>query len=208
LEGVHDASPGDWIIKGVKGEFYPCKPDIFALTYEPVDPQTATAIPQSEVAAKALEGQCPTCPVTPQRLREIAAILHGVRAELAEGDICKLADYLESPSAAPEPRVMLAAPDLLEACIVARDSMLLGSSLGLTAIKAAIERATGDPQTSLDEAQSMRDVTAKSISVEPDPPETKNGLEQSQRQPGNTPQTVRSPSSIVVKTAKEKQHAK
>jgi hypothetical protein len=28
------ASPGDWIIKGVKGEFYPCKPDIFELTYE------------------------------------------------------------------------------------------------------------------------------------------------------------------------------
>lgn len=35
LEGVMEASPGDWIIKGVKGEFYPCKPDIFAATYEP-----------------------------------------------------------------------------------------------------------------------------------------------------------------------------
>lgn len=34
LEGVMTAHPGDWIIKGVKGEFYPCKPDIFALTYE------------------------------------------------------------------------------------------------------------------------------------------------------------------------------
>ena len=33
---VHVASPGDWIIKGVKGEFYPCKPDIFEQTYEPV----------------------------------------------------------------------------------------------------------------------------------------------------------------------------
>lgn len=31
----HVASVGDWIIKGVQGEFYPCKPDIFALTYEP-----------------------------------------------------------------------------------------------------------------------------------------------------------------------------
>lgn len=29
-------SPGDWVIKGVKGEFYPCKPDIFEATYEPV----------------------------------------------------------------------------------------------------------------------------------------------------------------------------
>lgn len=34
LEGNHKASINDWIIKGVKGEFYPCKPDIFAATYE------------------------------------------------------------------------------------------------------------------------------------------------------------------------------
>ena len=36
LEGVMTAGAGDWIIKGVKGEFYPCKPDIFAATYEEV----------------------------------------------------------------------------------------------------------------------------------------------------------------------------
>ena len=36
LEGEHIASWGDWIIKGIKGEFYPCKPDIFKMTYEPV----------------------------------------------------------------------------------------------------------------------------------------------------------------------------
>lgn len=35
LEGNMIASTGDWIIKGVKGEFYPCKPDIFEATYEP-----------------------------------------------------------------------------------------------------------------------------------------------------------------------------
>lgn len=34
LEGEMTAEPGDWIIKGVKGEFYPCKPDIFEATYE------------------------------------------------------------------------------------------------------------------------------------------------------------------------------
>ena len=34
LEGDHRADIGDWIIKGVFGEFYPCKPDIFAATYE------------------------------------------------------------------------------------------------------------------------------------------------------------------------------
>ena len=37
LEGEIDASYGDWIIKGIMGEFYPCKPDIFELTYEKVD---------------------------------------------------------------------------------------------------------------------------------------------------------------------------
>ena len=37
LEGWHIVCPSDWIIKGVKGEFYPCKPDIFELTYEKVD---------------------------------------------------------------------------------------------------------------------------------------------------------------------------
>lgn len=35
LEGVMTAVLGDWIIKGVKGEFYPCKDDIFKMTYEP-----------------------------------------------------------------------------------------------------------------------------------------------------------------------------
>jgi hypothetical protein len=36
LEGTMSASPGDWIISGVKGELYPCKPDIFVATYDPV----------------------------------------------------------------------------------------------------------------------------------------------------------------------------
>lgn len=36
LEGEMTASLNDWIIKGIKGEFYPCKPDIFEATYEPV----------------------------------------------------------------------------------------------------------------------------------------------------------------------------
>jgi len=36
MEGEMTASAGDWIIKGVKGEFYPCKPDIFEATYDAV----------------------------------------------------------------------------------------------------------------------------------------------------------------------------
>lgn len=43
LEGDHYASPGDYIIKGINGEFYPCKPDIFAKTYE-----SATLTPPNE----------------------------------------------------------------------------------------------------------------------------------------------------------------
>ena len=37
LEGDHLGEYGDWIIQGVKGEFYPCKPDIFEQTYEPTN---------------------------------------------------------------------------------------------------------------------------------------------------------------------------
>lgn len=37
LEGVMHANKGDWIIQGVQGEFYPCKPEIFDATYEPAD---------------------------------------------------------------------------------------------------------------------------------------------------------------------------
>lgn len=37
LEGVMDVSKGDFVIKGVNGEFYPCKPDIFEKTYEAAD---------------------------------------------------------------------------------------------------------------------------------------------------------------------------
>ena len=37
LEGAHVVSINDWIIQGVKGELYPCKPDIFEMTYEPVE---------------------------------------------------------------------------------------------------------------------------------------------------------------------------
>lgn len=37
LEGFHEISEGDYIITGVKGERYPCKPDIFEMTYEKVE---------------------------------------------------------------------------------------------------------------------------------------------------------------------------
>ena len=43
LEGVMKANIGDYIIKGVKGEFYPCKPDIFEKTYEEVKTENAAS---------------------------------------------------------------------------------------------------------------------------------------------------------------------
>lgn len=53
LEGTVTASLGDWIIKGVNGEFYPCKPDIFAKTYESVEDQFKKEV--YENVGKALE---------------------------------------------------------------------------------------------------------------------------------------------------------
>ena len=57
LEGDHHASPGDYIIKGVNGEFYPCKPDVFEKTYEP-----STFTPPNE-------------PLTLEELRKIDTVI-------------------------------------------------------------------------------------------------------------------------------------
>lgn len=51
LEGQHLATVGDWIIKGVKGEHYPCKPDIFEMTYEADNARADAAL--EETLAKA-----------------------------------------------------------------------------------------------------------------------------------------------------------
>lgn len=55
LEGDLTATTGDWIIKGVKGEFYPCKPDIFEATYEPV-PETQNRTSDEETEEEDGEG--------------------------------------------------------------------------------------------------------------------------------------------------------
>lgn len=70
LEGAMWARPGDWIIKGVKGEFYPCKPGIFAATYEAapvmlpvIDPEPDAQ--EREIAAKTTRGcRGPSCGAT------------------------------------------------------------------------------------------------------------------------------------------------
>ncbi len=43
LEGNHHVSDGDWVITGIQGERYPCKPEIFKETYEPCEKQPSTA---------------------------------------------------------------------------------------------------------------------------------------------------------------------
>lgn len=48
LEGVMIAKQGDWVIKGVAGEVYPCKPDIFVATYEPVEKDPPLGMPFPE----------------------------------------------------------------------------------------------------------------------------------------------------------------
>lgn len=48
LEGDMLCSLGDWVIKGVKGEFYPCKPDIFEMTYEPAEPEASRILEGKE----------------------------------------------------------------------------------------------------------------------------------------------------------------
>jgi hypothetical protein len=48
LEGIMHASQGDYIIKGIQGEFYPCKPDIFAVCYEELKPAKPTELSEEE----------------------------------------------------------------------------------------------------------------------------------------------------------------
>lgn len=57
LEGQMVAHTGDWIIRGVKGEFYPCKPDIFAATYEPAGDSLADR--QGEAVAGEMDRSAP-----------------------------------------------------------------------------------------------------------------------------------------------------
>ena len=57
----HVASIGDWIIRGIAGEFYPCKPDIFAATYEPVAQAQHTTEPELPEAAKCEGGWGELC---------------------------------------------------------------------------------------------------------------------------------------------------
>ena len=57
LEGVMTGDYGDWIIKGVNGELYPCKPDIFAKTYEAAEDKVVAPIPDLPAAVRNEKGK-------------------------------------------------------------------------------------------------------------------------------------------------------
>lgn len=65
--GSHVVAPGDWVIRGVSGEHYPCKPDIFQATYEPVcdgtytgDHESGCAVPAGPSTRRPCETDLPT----------------------------------------------------------------------------------------------------------------------------------------------------
>lgn len=58
-EGEMEFKPGDWIIRGVKGEYYPCRADIFEATYEPADQQPTTWVHSCGRTASRTDGGTP-----------------------------------------------------------------------------------------------------------------------------------------------------
>lgn len=80
LEGIMTADPLDWIIRGVKGELYPCKPDIFAATYEPAFTTSPKAISEAPISADAVKSNDVAEMV--ERLRAKLVVCETKRAEL------------------------------------------------------------------------------------------------------------------------------
>ena len=72
LEGGHIVCPGDWIITGVKGELYPCKPDIFEETYEPAGSRREEAFVR-HVAGHLHGGQEVICKICGRTAKDICA---------------------------------------------------------------------------------------------------------------------------------------
>jgi hypothetical protein len=120
LEGEMAASPGDWIIKGIKGEFYPCRPDIFAATYEPVESiEDCDACRGTGLSVAADQvGVCPRCYRGANRMIDHT----DVTIEQALANLCPYCFYQESPAVAWKRRqdaltvLENLAPGLLERC--------------------------------------------------------------------------------------------
>lgn len=82
----HVASRGDYIIKGVKGEFYPCKPDIFAATYEPADLARAPLAAAIREAAAVVEREIELAKwLTPMDVPILRGVHRNILALIAKG---------------------------------------------------------------------------------------------------------------------------
>lgn len=91
LEGEMRAEKGDWIIQGVKGEIYPCKPDIFALTYEPATcpdggDSLREALPLLREWILAIEGLPLSKVDQPKQVRRLYELADKISAALAAKD--------------------------------------------------------------------------------------------------------------------------
>lgn len=73
LEGIHKADIGDYIITGVKGEQYPCKPDIFEQTYEPEDLKGSKSTPLNWSISTSLSGWISVKDRLPEEYKEVLA---------------------------------------------------------------------------------------------------------------------------------------
>ncbi len=133
LEGSMRAIPGDYIIRGVQGEFYPCKPDIFDQTYEPAGLRREEGAPSEEQILTALNAMYPrqTAPdlsywgekateqmraalkavgVAPQEPSIIEGRCRACGNEAFEGTAEGVIDYLDAPS--PDREKLIAKADL------------------------------------------------------------------------------------------------
>jgi len=86
-EGDHNARHGDWIIKGIKGEFYPCKPDIFEQTYEEVTNEKQEEKKEHPKAWKYKCGHESTCIITDSNPLSISAWLEWKDSVGVDGDM-------------------------------------------------------------------------------------------------------------------------
>lgn len=86
LEGLHWADPGDWIIRGVQGEFYPCKPDIFKVTHMPVDRTPESDDRHAVDYGRPETGAAKIVRLTAERdrARDVAVLLEGEVEKLRE----------------------------------------------------------------------------------------------------------------------------
>lgn len=120
LEGIHYASPGDWIIRGIKGELYPCKPDIFAATYDAAGdlPRYDEMLPGDMLAAVGTDGMAwadafmqTACMANPLG-RELRAFPHGDRAPLHGTMLGWFCNAIEAGRAAGFAGAVAASPEM------------------------------------------------------------------------------------------------